>query len=330
MGCRLVTGIVGLGWWGKELARAAASSGSQVTIEACFSPDPGERSEFAERYDARPHESYESLLADDSLDAVLIATPHSAHGAHIALAAEAGKHVFVEKPITLTSTEGREVIEYCHRRDVMIAVGHNRRFAPAAQALRKMVAEGAFGRILHVEGHFSTNSAMRYQSGQWRSQRSEAICGAMCSVGIHVLDTMMWILGPVARLSCISRRQAVPVEIDDTTAVLLEFQTGHPGYLASLFACPMTSYFRLYGTAANAMVTEDFSQLRIQPADGKLYDVELPEVDTVSVELNEFATACRDENPFSVSPDSALQNIIALEAMDRSARLDGEWVSISY
>src|SRR5229473_7352597 len=123
---------VGLGWWSDELAKAVYGKSDRLRIVACASQTPAKRVEFAEKFGARPFDRYEDVLADNDIDGVLLTTPHSLHADHVAAAARAKKHVFVEKPFTLTAASGRKAAASCHRAGIVLAVGHNRRFLPGA------------------------------------------------------------------------------------------------------------------------------------------------------------------------------------------------------
>src|SRR5436305_9394909 len=188
---------VGLGWWSDELAKSVAGKSARLRIVACTSRSPEKRHIFAERFGARPLAGYDDVLADAAIDAVLLTTPHSLHAEHVIAAARAGKHVFVEKPFTLTAASGRRAATTCARAGVVLAVGHNRRFLPAARALKHMVEAQEFGTVLHVEANFSAPGALSYTPERWRASRVESPAGALAALGIHMIDTMTWLFGPV-------------------------------------------------------------------------------------------------------------------------------------
>jgi predicted dehydrogenase len=317
--------LVGLGWWGNELAAAAERLDGPLRIAACTSLAAEESRRFAERFGARPVESYDAVLAAPDVDAVILATPHSLHAEQVIAAARAGKHVFVEKPFTLSAVSGRAAAEVCAKAGVVLAVGHNRRFSAGARALKGLVERGALGTVLHVEGHFSSNSAMRYQPDQWRARREEAPGGALASIGLHLVDIMAWLFGPVDRVACQARRQAVPVDIDDTTSALLKFRSGVTGYIGSHFACPLTFHFHVAATAANAEARADFTELVLRRAPDQTESVPLAPVDTLAAELAAFVDACTGTAAFPISPAEAIHNVAVLEALVHSAAHDGAW-----
>jgi predicted dehydrogenase len=321
-------GIVGYGWWGAELARGVAALPGRFEIAACATPNGQEREAFSRHFGAPAVADMELLLNDRSIDAVLLATPHSLHSDQIRLAAAAGKHVFCEKPLSLTKRVAELAVAAAERHGIVLAVGYNRRFSAGATKLHEYVQSGTFGTILHVEGNISSPSALRYSSSFWRARRSEAPAGGLASMGVHALDLMLWLLGPVRRVACLSRRRAVEVDIDDTTAILLDFDSGATGTLGSIFATPLTSFLHIYGTAGIARTCDDFTKLEWVDSDGRSHAVDLARVDTVIAELEAFSIAIEGEAPFPVRNQDAIRNVVVLEAIASSAEKNGSWVEL--
>lgn len=321
-------GIVGLGWWSDELAKAIHGKSDKLSIVGGATRSPEKRQTFAERYAAHAYDSYEALLRDPGIDAVLLTTPHSLHAAHVIAAAEAGKHVFVEKPLALTAATASAAVEACRRHGVVLAVGQNRRFATGASLLKQMVAAGDFGTILHAEANFSAPSALSYTAERWRASRLESPAGGLAGLGIHMIDIMVWLLGPITRLACQAKRRALKVDMDDTTSALLEFSAGMTGYLGTQCAAPYTSYLRILGTAANAEVRSDFSEFTVHKSGGRPEGVPLAAVDTLHAELEAFAEACMGGPAFPVALDDAVHGIAVMETMAASAARGGAWLPV--
>jgi predicted dehydrogenase len=324
----LKIGVVGLGWWSEELTKAIHGKTGKLRIVGGTARSLEKRQAFAERYAARAYESYDAMLRDPGVDAILLTTPHSLHAAHVIAAAEAGKHVFVEKPLALTADTAAAAVDACKRHGVVLAVGHNRRFAAGAGLLKRMVAEGAFGTILHVEANFSAPSALNYTPERWRASRVESPAGGLAGLGIHMIDIMVWLLGPIARLVCQARHRALKVDMDDTTSALLEFAGGMTGYLGTQCAAPYTTYLRILGTAANAEARSDFAELALHKSGGQPEAVPLPKVDTLHAELEAFAAACAGGPAFPVGLDEAVHGVAVMETMATSAARGGAWLPV--
>jgi predicted dehydrogenase len=317
-----------LGWWSDELAKAIHGRTGKLRIVGGAARTAAKRTAFAERFGARPYDSYEVALRDPAIEGVILTTPHSLHAEHIIAAAKAGKHVFVEKPFALTAASAAKAAEACAKAGVVLAVGHNRRFAPAAIELKRLVDAGTFGTILHAEANFSAPSALAYTPDRWRASRIESPAGGLAGLGIHMIDALIWLLGPIARVVCQAKRRAVKVDIDDTTSALIEFERGYTGYLGSQCAAPYTVYLRALGTGANAEARGDFTQLEVQRAGGKPEPVPLPTIDTLRAELEAFADACAGGTPYPVGIDDAVHGVAVMEAMACSAARGGAWLDI--
>lgn len=146
---------IGLGWWADELTRAVQGKSEKIRVTACYSRAAETRARFAETYGAAAYDSYRAVLADADIDAVLLCTPHSCHAEQVERAARAAKHVFVEKPFTLTAESGRTAANACADAGRVLAVGQNRRFAAATREVKRLLEAGEFGTPLHCEANFS-------------------------------------------------------------------------------------------------------------------------------------------------------------------------------
>ena len=310
---------VGLGWWSDELAAAVQGRSEAIRVVTCYSRSADKRDAFAAKFGTGQHESYEAVLDDPDVDAVILTTPHSLHAAQVIQAARAGKHVFVEKPFTLTAESGREAAAACEQAGVTLAVGHNRRFCAVARALKAMLDAGAFGTLLHVEANFSVPVALELTPDRWRANRTESPGGAIPSLGVHMIDLLCFLAGPVTRLSAKVVRRAVDLDMDDTTSAIMDFESGATGYLGTLFACPETAFLNIYGTKANARAAPETSVVEIQAADGEPEVCELTPVDTLKTELEDFAAACAGGPAFRVRPEEAIHTVAVMEAMVASA-----------
>ncbi len=315
---------IGLGWWSGELAQAVQDKSDKLRIVSCASRTAENRSRFAERFGAAPEESYDAVLADPEVDAVILTTPHSRHAEHVIEAAEAGKHVFVEKPFTLSAESGQRAAAACGRREVVLAVGHNRRYSPAGEAIKNMVEAGELGTLLHIEANFSAPGAMSYTPDRWRANRVESPGGALAGLGIHMIDLIAWLGGEVQRVTAQAKRRAVSVDMDDTTSALFELASGATAYLGSIFACPYTSFLNVYGTEANAFAGIDGNRLEVQPLGEQPQARTIRPVDTLKAELEEFADACAGKLEFRVTPDQAIHNVAVMQAIAASAEAGGQ------
>ncbi len=321
---------VGIGRWSGVLAEAI-SRGTNLRLVACTTRSAEKRAAFAGKYGCREAESYEALLKDSEVEAVLVTTPHTLHAEHVIAAAQAGKHVFVDKPFTLTAKDGARATEACRRAGVVLAVGHQRRRQPANRALKALIREGAFGEVIQIEGNISSRTGFEIAPGGWRANPSESPAGAMTGLGIHHVDTFQYLLGPIARVMAFSRRQVLKgIELDDTTAILFEFASGILGYLGTAWAVAnRTNYLALHGTEAQAFSEVEGSRLFLwKKGDPDRVAVPLAPVDVVVEELSEFARCIRNGGQPEVGGEDATANAAVLEAIVESAET-GRPVTVS-
>jgi predicted dehydrogenase len=308
---------VGIGWWSGVLADAIPK-GTGLRLVACATRSPEKRAAFAEQYGCRQAESLDAVLKDPDVEAVLLTTPHTLHGEQVIAAAEAGKHVFVEKPFTLTVAEGERATAACRRAGVVLAVGHGRRRQPANRALKALLRDGVLGRAIQIEGNISSGTGFTLKPGGWRTERRETPAGAMTGLGIHHVDTFRYLLGPIARAVALSRRQVLTgMEIDDTTGILFEFASGALGYLGTaLVFANRTNLLALHGTEAQAFSEAEGSRLSLRKkGEAEPSPVPLQPVDIVVEELAEFARCIRQGGQPEVGGEEGTANVAVLEAI---------------
>ncbi|MGH6874067.1 MAG: Gfo/Idh/MocA family protein, partial [Aestuariivirgaceae bacterium] len=283
----------------------------------------------ARKFGTRTHPTMEAVLQDNKIDAVLLTTPHSLHAEHVAAAARAGKHVFVEKPFTLDQKSAKSAAAACKQANVVLAVGQNRRFSAIAQELRRMLDAGEFGTLLHIEGNFSSPSATKWPANHWRASRQESPAGGLAGLGIHIIDLITWLGGPAMSVVGLAKRRALEIDIDDTTSALMDLASGATAYLGTLCASPFTIFSNVYGTKASAFAQIDADELRVQPVGKEPVTKPLTPVNTVLAELDEFADACAGRATFRVSPEEATHNVAVMESIARSAQDGGRVIRIN-
>jgi predicted dehydrogenase len=224
--------IVGLRRWGKTLVEAVQGNSETLRFTHAVSRDPQRHRDFAGRHGLEVVGALEWVLADPTIDAVVIATPHSLHCQQIIAAADAGKAVFCEKPLTLKKSEGARAIDACRAAGVVLGVGTDKRFYPSLRELIRTARGGELGKILHLEAHFSNEVAGTFT--EWRYSLDESPAGGMTGTGIHVLDALIAVAGPVRRVQGLLLSHKPPPDPLDSLSVLLEFASGISGILAAV------------------------------------------------------------------------------------------------
>ena len=311
--------IYGLGRWGSHLAESVQGS-EKIRFVKGISRDPEKHREFSEKTGIKIVSSYGRVLKDPQIDAVILATPHSLHHKQIAQAAKAGKHVFVEKPMTLTRKTAEKAVEACRAAGVTLGIGFSRRYAPAFIEMVRRIRAGEIGDVLHLEAQQSGPSGYRLKPGDWRASRAESPAGGMTARGIHTLDSMIHIAGPVSAVYAYSERRKLPaeVEMDDTTSMLLRFANGVTGYLGTVFVTGDFWRVHVFGSKGWLEMRGD-TELIARGLEGEPQSIKLPAVDKERAELEAFADAVAAKQMFMVPPEQAVNEIAVLEAIVASA-----------
>jgi predicted dehydrogenase len=206
--------IVGIGRWGQGLVGSVQGTSDQIRFTAGVTRTRSKAEDFCAANNIDLRGDYAQLLADDSIDAIVLATPHTQHEEQIIAAAGAGKHVFTEKPFTLSKASAERAVAAIREAGVTVALGHNRRFFKNTEAMKALVESGDLGTLLHIDGNQSSNMGM--MAGAWRDSRSESPAGGMTSLGIHALDCMIHMGGRIAQIDTISTRRAIGYDIDES------------------------------------------------------------------------------------------------------------------
>src|SRR5215472_4108184 len=193
--------IVGLGRWGQTLVAAVQSKSDKLRFTRAVSRNPERLRDITARYGLGVVGELGSVLADRAIDAIVLATPHSLHCEQVIAVAQAGKAVFCEKPLTLTETDAARAIDACHKAGVVLGIGTDKRFFPSVRELLRLVKDGELGRILHLEAHFSNEVAGT--ASEWRYSLDESPAGGITGTGIHMLDALVALAGPVGRVQAL-------------------------------------------------------------------------------------------------------------------------------
>ena len=309
---------VGLGGWGSRLAEAAVEAG--VTLSSCFARTPNTREAFAEGHGCRPAESFEEILENPEVEGILLATPHSTHGTLIEQTAAAGKHVFVEKPMTLTVAEGKRAVRAAADAGVILQVGHNRRRQPAIRRLRGFVEEQRLGTLHHAEANLSYPKGLNPRTG-WRGDPAESPAGGMVGLGVHMVDNLIYLLGRVKRLSAFSKQILQISRLDDATTIMVEFESGPLGFVGTSMVIPDVAMTALFGTEMAAWSEGDGTRSYVQRSgDSDRTEQPVETLDTIRDELEEFARCIRNGERPEVGGEEALEVIVVLEGMLESVR----------
>jgi predicted dehydrogenase len=329
-------GIVGLGWWGRTLVEAVSGGQSDELnfIAGAARTHTDDLKAFAKEHKFELYDSYEKLLKDPKIQAVVLATPHSLHVEQVIAAAKAGKHVFCEKPFALTRDSAQQAVDAVKKAKVTLGLGYNRRWHPEMTKLRKMIDTGELGVILHVEATMTFPNALSIKADAWRADKEETPCGGLTPMGVHAVDGMIDLCGPIKEVYCQSFRRVVAVDADDTTSILFRMKEGMSGYLGTMTATGGGFSFQVYGSKGYVRLegmthvagapseerrTRLFGKCIFKPIAGPAVVWDAERLDVTKVTLEAFARAAAGKEEFLIPLEEMVHGASVTEAIIRSA-----------
>lgn len=321
----ILAAIVGLGWWGKTIAREIANS---PAIRAVLAIDPDETAQqAAASLGLAVSANFADALEDPAIDAVILCSPHKYHANQIIAAAKAGKHIFCEKPLCSTAREADAAIEAVTTAGVQLGIGHERRFEPAVIDLRKSLAAGELGTPLLLEGNFSQDKFLDLPPGNWRLSASEAPAGPLSATGIHLVDLSIAIFGAPAEVWARLSTRGSQFANGDTLSITIGFANGSTSMLTAILATPFMGRLALFGSQGWTEIRD-----RAHPELSAGWDVTTvrrgeaptttfwPAHPAVRDNLEAFAASILGESPYPVPLAEMEANVRTFEAIQRSAK----------
>src|SRR5580704_14943977 len=330
--------IVGLGRWGRALVRSVQGKSDEIEFILAYTRTPATAKEFCRDHNIALVDSYDDILRDAAVDAVVLATPHGEHAQQTMDAAAAGKHIFVEKPITLDRASANAAVAAAERAGIVLAVGFCRRFHPSIGDMRQHLEDGRLGRVIAIVAQHTTSTGQFIPPDNWRAAPEEAPGGALTAVGVHSLDHMIEFAGRVRDVHCVTARN-YPGRSDDTTTIMLRFASGATGQIFCSVATATNFAFTLYGSNGLAEISRpDMSRLRFAPMATAAPTGRVPAppdeifehsgFDTLRAELAAFALAVRGGKPYPVPLEDVLHGMAVFDALIESAKT-GDIVEVS-
>ena len=254
---RLGIGVIGLGMAVKPHAFALRDLSDQVDIVGGYSPTPERRREFVASYGLPAVDSLDGLLENPRVDAVLILTPPRTHAELAIQAAMAGKHVLLEKPIDVTLTQARMLVDAVEREGRKLGVVFQYRFRPGTIVLRKLLRDGELGDLLSVSCAVRWWRSAEYYAQPGRGMRDRDGGGVLLTQSIHTLDVLLDLVGPVRRVSAQCRTSALRrIDTEDIACAAVDYDCGAVGVIdATTVAYPgYPERIELAGTKGSAVL----------------------------------------------------------------------------
>jgi len=317
--------FVGLGNYSNALA-GSVERAENLEIVNCFTRTAATREAFAEKHGCRESNSLDGVLNDSEVEGVIVVTPHSTHADIICQAASAGKHVFIEKPLALTVADVDRASDAASKAGVTLQVGHHRRFQGATRHIRQMIDSGELGVLYQLEANLSMPGGPR--TG-WRDDPNECPVGSMTGLGVHMVDNLHYLAGPVKQVSAFSAKLTSVGNLDNVTSIVAEFESGALGYIGTCSGVPKLFSTAAFGTECNAWCEDEGKKLFLQKK-GEMVRAEVPVEggDAIAEELAAFGNSIRTRVRAEVGGPEGREVIVFLEAVIESVK-SGKAVDLS-
>jgi predicted dehydrogenase len=320
--------VIGLGWWGKILTQTLAPS-DKITVVKLLDVDAEGGAAFAAEHGIDFTTDFAAVLADDNVDAVILATPHSLHEEQIIAAAGAGKHIFCEKPFCLNRASALRAMEAVEKAGVQVAIGHERRFEPPIMDAMALARDGKLGALMHIEANFSHDIFAVLDDTNWRLKTDESPAGGLTATLIHLMDLSISLFGQPDRVLASVECHGDVVKNGDTLTAQVKFENGRTASLNAFTHTPFFSRLAIFG--ANGWV-EVRDKAHVQApegwffttcfTDGKSETVEYEVATPVLSNLECFADAIAGKADYPNTPEQIVRNVSLLEAIVKSATTD--------
>jgi predicted dehydrogenase len=307
-----------MGWWSDVLADAMQRSG-KLEIVACYTRSEEKRRAFAKKYTCKAANTYEEILQDKSIQAIINTTPNATHLETTRAAAAAGKHVFLDKPIANTIADARGLTQACRDAKVVLALGYQRRRESHFRWIKERL--DLFGKLVNAEANISRDRLGRIDLSSWRYQAAGMPGGVMLQIGIHYTDVLEYLLGPVKAVSGRFVQLVLPGDNPDVASLIMEHENGAQSTLNASYASAGEYYLmNIYGKEASAFYDLHNGLRWVKRGSDKAESVACEKNDAIVDELEEFARAVRGEVEPEMDGERSTRSLAVILAGIKSAR----------
>ena len=316
--------VVGLGWWGKQIINCLETSDRIKVVKAMY-VSTNEGGALAASKGIAFTDSYEDVLADDNVEAVILVTPHALHEEQVLAAVAADKQIFCEKPFSLTADSAKRMMDACQARDLIVGIGHERRYEGALVEMKRMLDDRELGTLLHLEFNASYNLFAGAPASGWRLDPKQAPAGTMTALGVHQTDYIQTLAGRVKTINARMTHRSDLFPNEDILSVNFEFESGMLGAFTSIATTPFYQRMTVFGDNGWAEVVEvanvdkpEPTRLTWRDIDDEIHSRTYKRTDVVSDNLHEWADAVAGKGDYRFTPDQIIHNVEILDGIVRS------------
>jgi UDP-N-acetyl-2-amino-2-deoxyglucuronate dehydrogenase len=316
----LQVALVGLGNWSAMHANALKKT-QMLKLVTCYTRTQDKAKKFAQENKCAFETTYEDVLARKDVDAVILCTPHTTHTPMAIQAANAGKHLLIEKPLALSVNECKKIISAFEGAHLVLSVCQDRRFWGSVRKIKQMITSGDVGKLILGEANYLNPSGFGITPDKWRWYKSESPGGPLSYLGVHMIDTLRFLFDPsVVEVIATLDKMGVKAEIDDIALLRLKFANGSYAFSASVFTTPRTTYMNVFGTQMNLFLIEKMGLYSQKLGSDAREKVEYEEVDPIQKEEEDFALAVQEKRKPEVDGHEGMANVAVIEASIKSSK----------
>lgn len=335
--------IVGLGRWSKVLTNAVLKS-NKLKIVAGHSRSQEKRDAFTHTFGIETFDSLQDILNNEEIKGVIITVPNEQHYSVAKQVAEAGKHIYTEKPISNILEDGLRMEALQLKHNVTMTVGHSSRLLQGIKVMKAKLDAGELGTLSFIETNFSNERALELTPDTWRWYRDRAPGGPLSQLAIHMFDVAHYLAGSVESISSTaSKLSPVGAEVDDQSMSMIKFKNGALGYVGSCWTSPGIFSTRVFGQKGLMHFELDFaswdapenlhksSSLYIQRGKdgyGLREDLVMPAGNMFQDELEIFADACLSGTSSQLTANDGNVAVAMVYAALQSIEKDAAMISV--
>lgn len=341
-------GVIGCGGIADRRTIPGMMLADNAELVAVMDANPEFAEKVREKYNAKyAFTDMNELLAIDEIEAVYIASPVTFHKEQAFAAAKAKKHILIEKPVSLTSEEAKEIADFCKAEGVKLGVGFMMRFHAYHEAMKNLIADGKLGDIVSMRGQLTC--WYPEMAGNWRQAKATAGGGSMMDMGIHCIDVLQYITGLKAKeVAGFSSNLTFGYEVEDSGNAVIKMDNGSVMYVDANFNIPDAAArgrLEIYGTRGSILAEGTISQVEggkveVCISDDSLgYDAQQDRVEVNNLELDVtfgnmytkeiegFGNAILNGTEVPVTPEEAIFNQKIVEAVYESSET-GKYIKL--
>ena len=330
----LSVALVGFGWWGRTIA-SRLKENSLFELVCVVEPNSDTHRDI-EEMGLRPISDFEQAVNMEKVSALILTSPNDFHDSQIAQCVAKGKHVFCEKPLSLTFEGAQNSVRACEEAGLVLGIGHERRFEPAVMEIKRLLDQGEFGNIMHAELAFSHDKLIHLPAGSWRTTKEFAPAAAMTQMGIHLTDILIWYFGKVKSVYANTTSRSLGWETGDVVVVQLLFEAGMTANIQAILHTPHFLRTHIFGSEMWAEVrnsthpdeTSGIAELQVYRSLEDTNTTRYDWSDSVSANLENWASAITNNTQYLNKNFEMMHNIEVLNAIIKSAE-EGEVIKLS-